>query len=186
MSHQQGHPEYDHGSAHDTLRWGDSHTFTGLASYFSDTSVPSLFSRQMIAAHWRWPLSWNLWVAIVPSFEAETTGIITITLQTTIGIGQAIATFPIVYTLSPTSGVYLPITDQKLIPAQDLQIIAQLDATEATKGVNDNLTIGVFVAPQTEPHAMTHLLDKMVHGERPEEVQWMPPGFNEAPMGYRR
>jgi hypothetical protein len=182
--HQRGHPSLDHGSAHDTLRWGDSHTFNNLQDLSGESS--ELLSKQQIAAHWRWPLSWNLWVAIIPQFEASETASFVIELQTTIGVGQAVATFPLRYTLSPTAGVYLPITDQKFLPGQDIQIITNVFNSTNTTGVNDNLTVALFIAPQTEPHAFTKMMDRLVHHESPDEVQWMPPGFYEAGMGYRR
>jgi hypothetical protein len=185
--HQRGHPSLGHGSAHDTLRWGDSQTLEGLETLAGGES-DQVISKQMVAAHWRWPLSWNLWVAFVPIFDSTETATFTATLNVTIGVGQAIMTFPISYALAPTAGVYVPVFDQKLVPAQDLQIRVEVTGKAALTNPTgtDSLTVGLFVAPQTEPHAFTMLMDRIVSGERPDNVPWMQEGFTEAPMGYRR
>jgi len=180
MNEHGAHPSLEHGSAHDTLRWGETLTLP-IPPGLSVEGPPISFNRQLIAAHWRWPLSWNCLVLITPQFNADETADLTLYLNATVGVGQAIATTVYEFDISSP---YAPQQIPLVIPAQDLQITASVSLGFLSKEP-ESLQLACFVAPVTEPHAMTHLLDKL-RGEREEAVHWMPPGFNEAAMGYRR
>jgi hypothetical protein len=165
-------------SAHDTLRWGDTQSIPVTAG-----EAPSSQTRQLLQLHWRWPLSWTVLLVMVPQFGPAENQTFLVTWQVTIGIGQAIQTFPLLYTFAPSGGVYAPQTPTLTIPAENLQMIATL-TTVAGGAANDTdyMLVGAFGAPVTEPHAMTSLRDGLPHdGER---VDWMPEGFHPERLRY--
>jgi len=187
-----GRPSLDHGSAHDTLRWGETQTlvvpvgFNGDVSPVPEGTTPPLVTKQMLAAHWRWPLSWVVTLIMQPAFNADETNTFYVQWQFTVGVGQAICTFYYLYTFAPTGGLYTAQNVQLFTPAQDLQVNAALACPSgAVSSKPESFNLAAFSAPVTEPHAMTHLLDK-ARGHAEEHVPWMPPGFNETDMGYRR
>ena len=175
-------------SAQDTLRWGDSKTFANL----STTENVNLSSKQLVAAHWRWPLTWKLMVAVVPAMVAAETAIFTLAIRVTVGSGQGTTTvkLPLIF-VAPSAGPGSAYLDQTFffdIPAQDIQVEALLTGTANQPG--DSVTVGVYVAPVTEAHAMTHMLDGFAKDERfgrgEREGGWMPPGFHPEPLQYGR
>ena len=194
--------------AQDTLRWGGRTSLVwGPASPAGGNSNANMqnalnlangnLGRQLVNAHWRWPLAWQTLVVMQPQFAADETGAVVVSIEWTIGSGDAQLTFSSSYTLAPTpvSGVYASIIDPTIfIPACDImvQVKSLVAAPGDGKGPNtatvDSLDIGVFVAPQTEPHATLHLLehwDKYLDSGNREDG-WMPPGFNPEPLGYTR
>jgi hypothetical protein len=119
-------------------------------------------------------------------FDGTESATFTVQLQITLGCGQAMAQFSIPYTLAPTSGVYLPVYDQKFLPAQDIQVGVSVQGTaNATSPGKDTLLVGLFVAPQTEPHAMTMVLDKLDADDERRD-RWMREGFNPEHLQYGR
>lgn len=171
-----------HGTTHGTLRWGDVQEVVGLEATFSDAArtFPTV---QLNQAHWEWPLTWCWWLALVPNMAKAETGTFKVRVDVTLGVGQAQATFPLFYALAPTGGIYLPVTDQRFFPAQDLQLRAIVSGA-ASQNAPDGVTISSFLAPQTEPHAMTHMLDH-VEGKGGDQVEWMQSPFQEQPLRYR-
>lgn len=169
-------------TAHDTLRWGDVESFRMRSGENLNVT-----SKQLLQAHWRWPLTWTVQFIALPSIDlVNETSTFTLTFRVTVGVGQAQITYPLVYTFAPPT--FAQVVDQKFIPAQDLQIIATLTGTVAALVKEESMVVATFAAPMTEPHAMTHLLDH--HEGAADRLQkaehWMPPGFNEERLAYRR
>jgi hypothetical protein len=174
----------DHGSALDTLRWGDVQQVVGLEATFSDATA--IFKTvQLNQAHWRWPLSWVWRLALTPQMPAVETGTFKVEIQVTLGVGQAQTTFSLFYSITKTGSVYLPVTDSQLFPAQDIQMRAVVTGAASQATVTDAIIIGSFLAPQTEPHAMTEMLERM-QGKAPDQVEWMGEGFHPQALHYRR
>jgi hypothetical protein len=140
---------------------------------------------QLNQAHWRWPLSWVWRLALTPQMPAVETGTFQVEIQVTIGVGQAQSTFSLFYAITKTGSVYLPVTDSQLFPAQDIQMRAVVTGAATQANVTDAIIIGSFLAPQTEPHAMTEILARL-EGEPKDQVEWMPEGFHPQALHYRR
>jgi hypothetical protein len=176
----------DEGSALDTLRWGDAEALLGLEK-LSGIESDGVVSKQLVQAHWKWPLSWAYWAMFIPSFDSTESATFTAEVNLTIGVGQGQATTKIRYAIAPTGAVYFPVNDQKLIPGQDLQIRVNVTGKAALSNPNgqDILLVGVFVAPQTEPHAMREILETM-RGQGEDQVEWMREGFHPQGLHYRR
>jgi hypothetical protein len=171
-------------TALDTLRWGDTGDFVIPGT--GPETTPRV-SKQLVQASWRWPLTWAVQFNMVPNFSATETATFVATFLVTVGVGQATFTYPQVYTFAPAAGVYSPIRDQQLIPAENLQIILTSLTGVKTTTTQENFAFAVFAAPMTEPHAMTELLEEVRGGRaRPRENGWMPEGFNPEPLEYRR
>jgi hypothetical protein len=200
------------GRAQDALRWGGRTAVAwGPHSPVGGNTGPQLqqavnlakgqLGNQLVNAHWRWPLTWQTLVCIVPQFSPDEVGAMVVRLDWTLGSGDAQNTFQTFYTVSldPTTGLYTSVIDtETILPGADVQVVlgALLPVAEAsglpalTTTSVDVLDIGVFVAPQTEAHALLLLLEGFSKDERfgagEREGGWMPPGFNEEPLGYRR
>jgi hypothetical protein len=162
-------------SAHDTLRWGDSE------SLFIPSSTPLITksTKQLVGAHWRWPLLWKLCVVVVPQVPPGETQPFTVSLVVSLGSGSSVTTFTLpAFVVGPPYAQPPPAFFD--LPAQDLQIIATM-----TSGPDTGVTaqIGAYVAPVTESHAGLLLLDYL--GAKNFEARGpnmqMGPGFVEAP-----
>jgi hypothetical protein len=176
----------DHGSSLDTLRWGDVETVI----VGSTGELLSASTKQLVQAHWRWPLSWTVQFSFVANFgttaPAETVTFL-FDVEFTVGVGQGKMTWVTTYTMVPSApNVYPNLSPQVTIPAQDLQIRVRVRSSANPTGVaGENFLVGCMVAPVTEPHAMTEAL-RVLEGEPRDEVEWMGPGFTPQPLHYRR
>lgn len=155
-------------TAHDTMRWGDVETIPGLER-LGLAEFPVLVSKQLAQAHWRWPLSWNVWLVLLPAFDAAEAGTFEVTFRVTLGVGQAQVEAPIPFTLTAP---YAPIIDQRFIPGENLQFRASVKATVGPTSAPDAITLAVFCAPETEPHAMTEMLEA-ARGDPAKVTEWM-------------
>jgi|SRR5580692_1095485 hypothetical protein len=193
-------------SAHDTLRWGDSATILNLTSLNNESisSAPTvLVSKQLVAAHWKWPLVWVAQFVVLPNLKGETVTF-NIALSLQVGVGQAMATLVRNYQLAPpyntlTQGIALTpnpgdLSDQWSIPAQDIQAQVQVTTegnTPLSGDPGETLTVSMFVAPMTEPHAGFHMYERVVEHKNPDEVRWLGEGLPHQPftperLKYRR
>jgi hypothetical protein len=177
----------DHGSSLDTLRWGDAETLLGLET-LAGVETTFISSKQLAQAHWRWPLSWSFWAMFVPMFDSTERSTFTVITSVTLGVGQAQLTTEIRTDLPhDAANLYHPVNLAETFPGQDIQVRCRVTG-QATltnpNGVN-SLAIGVFLAPQTEPHAMTEILARL-EGEPKEQVEWMREGFTPQELHYRR
>lgn len=204
--HRGGFPTQGH--AADTLRWGSRNNIAIVDPGGNSATLPTLYGqavaiaqaaqgKQLVNAHWPWPLSWQTAVIINPQMAPDETGSVIVGVEFTIGSGDGNATWIATYTVSPP---YNPIFDpyQGPIPAADVLVrVAYLAQVTETSGLTnllsvntDNLEVGVFAAPVTEAHALRHLLEGFSKDERfgagEREGGWMPPGFHPEPLGYRR
>lgn len=175
-------------SAQDTLRWGDTlvQPFSGGA----DLSAGGQGTKQVVSARWRYPISWKLMCMATIQPPAGETATFNVRPLVVVGSGQGqmqIRLPPLV--LAPPYGDVVAFFT---IPAQDLQVRFLLEGvSDAVAGNQGNIQVGAYVAPITEPHAMTHLADGFMRDERfAQEARqggWMQPaGFVEEPLGYRR
>jgi hypothetical protein len=180
------------GSAHDTLRWGDTRALTTLTELnASEGHLTTLESGQLTNAHWRWPLVWQCQLIITPNLPAQVeleTFEFALVIQ--IGVGQAVDTLVKNYTMAPAAitGQYSPVTDSFQLPAQDIQaqiIVSVLGGSQPTGPTNESIQCSFFVAPLTEPHAMTHMLNHMTKHDVDPGPEWMSEGFHEQPLRYR-
>jgi hypothetical protein len=173
--------------AHTTLRWGGSQTFAINPVPGEPDVVVNYPSKQLVALQWRWPVSWNVFTAIVPMFDPSEGATFTMSLEYVLGVGQGIDSFTRNFTIAPTAGVYpVSVTDQIFLPAQDIQITAVLSGKQQT-AQPEMCKVAVWGAPQTEVHALLELL-QFLRGEGSDQrqPQWMPPGFHPEPVHYRR
>jgi len=171
----------------DTLRWGDAKqiVFAGTGG----RQLPLGATFQLVAARWRWPLLWGVRIVIVPALDAGETGTFVVDVQVTLGSGQNSMTAHFTYTIAPTAGVYpICVNDFLEIPASDIQVTATINGNPSVAGtVNESLQVGVFVAPQTEPHATTRMYEAMVE-QAPEAKRFMDGqiGFQDEALRYQR
>lgn len=150
------------GEALDTLRWGDNIPIAleGSAALVGVSSGKS--NQQVAKAQWRWPLTWGLRIVATVVGADPLSPAFDVTYEVTIGSGQnsSTATFG-PYTITPTAvGVYPTVTDFIQLPAQDVQVTATVVSDKALSvGIVSTVYAGAYLAPITEPHAMTELLD---------------------------
>jgi hypothetical protein len=181
MSVERNHQQ----SAQDTLRWGDVEAVTFTAF----PSATDQLTKQLISARWRWPMTWKLAAAIRVNAPPGAANPITIAVETTLGSGQAQQTVflsPLIVIPAPYLDVYMTFD----VPAQDIQCRARVMFAGEEIAGSFAVQIGLFTAPITEAHAMTHVADGLSKDERFENEArqggWMPPGFNPEPLGYHR
>jgi len=198
-------------SSQDTVRWGDRLTVTWDANGKSNAGLATALGKalgrqgkQLVNAHWRWPLNWQLALVLVPQFDPAETGIVRVAYQVSFGSGNSII-LPFVESIQGTgtaaSNATLSLLDTSvLLPAQDIQVTVTGLTTDVDSGhplqSGGGLQIGAFVAPQTEPHAMLEALACLCRlegssgGVDQRHGDWMeggiPPGFHPEPLGYKR
>lgn len=162
------------GEALDTLRWGDNIPvqLTGTAAL---VGISSGSSRQIAKAQWRWPLLWG--VRFIVSVQSADAGqpAFTVSFQVTIGSGQNSSTCEFDLTSTPTAvGAYPLVTDFEQLPACDVQVTASVKSSVALAvGVTSTIYVGAYLAPTTEPHAMTEMLDHVRGDAEARGVRWM-------------
>jgi hypothetical protein len=168
-------------TVHDTLRWGDVET---LVIHAAVGEIPTLTSKQLASAHWRWPLTWTVLLPMTAMLEPAETADVIVTIEYTVGVGQAMVTYTEDFTITHASG-YAPLSPQRFIPAQDIQIRAFVTTSKTPTGLADeSVQVGCMIAPMTEPHAMTELLEHEV-GIAQKEVEWMQnQPFTAEPLEY--
>lgn len=169
----------------DTLRWGDNIPvqLKGVAAF---VGISSSSSRQQIAkAQWRWPLLWG--IRFIVSVQSQDGGspAFTVKYQVTIGSGQNSSTCEFDLTSTPTAvGVYPLVTDFEQLPACDVQVTAVVSSSVALAvGVTSTIYCGAYLAPTTEPHAMTEMLDHMRGDAENRGVRWMTEHHGSDPSG---
>jgi hypothetical protein len=180
----------------DTLRWGDTQTLAFSTVGAAFPTGPQA-TKQLVHAHWRRPLTWKLLVNIQPSLPAVEAGTFQLIMRLTVGCGGGMQTIPIVFASAPVAGVYAPILQFFDIPAQDMQIAFDVNLAPATDDTLPHAWLfGAFVAPFTEPAGSTDtaaLLGQMLQQQpsradpdNQELPRWMPPGFDDGELRYRR
>jgi hypothetical protein len=152
----------------DTLRWGER----ALARFTPTGNVITQQTSQLVRARWRRPVTWQVQVYIEPLTgftPAVETATFTIKFVTTVGVGQATTDIASLYSLAPGGGgIYLPIRDNGLIPGQHLQIVAVVSGL-ATNNAEHLLALSAFVAPVTDPAAMSELLELLAREREPAQ-----------------
>jgi hypothetical protein len=171
-------------------------------------------TNQLIAAHWKYPITWNVILVGAPQMDPTETGALLISWDIVIGAGQSqtrifpFALGPLSIFPGPTptglvsegmwwagpSGdpfvglpLYQPLIATFQIPAQDIQITAHPSNGFLSAPANtDSVTVGAYVAPITEPHALQLMQDIMGEHQGDRKGGWMGPGFTPEPLGYRR
>jgi hypothetical protein len=184
--------------AQDTLRWGGMFSVAipvGPSQATLDQAVREAAAhsgKQLVNAHWRWPLAWRVALLVTPQ---QITGDVNVQFEIIVGSGDAQQR--ILRTVTVSNGSIDTAVDNALaLPACDLLIRAVTITTEGEGGHPiagpGYVEIGAFVAPETEPHAMLHMLEclgKMcggAEGAGHRDGGWMPPGFTPEGLGYGR
>lgn len=173
----------------DTLRWGDSQQLIipgGAGGRFAAIQT----SKQLIAAHWRWPCVWALRVIIRPQLDEHETATIFCAVDVIVGSGQSQATARFLYNVALVAGAYAPINDLQLIPACDIQATVLILGSQALVGTaEESIAFGLFVAPHSEPHAITRYYEKTIEEHGGESRRWMDAnpaqGFQDEPLHYK-
>lgn len=170
-----------------SIRWGDAENLEFVVPALALTPIVAPTKSQLVAAHWNWPLTWTVGVVLIPQFAATETATFSVDLLVTMGVGASVATFPVTYTLAPVAGAYLPVFDQKFFPSQDLQMKAQIRGVPTgPAGATENLFVGLFAAPLTEPHAMTRVLETLTGTPEGNPQRFMEGiGHHEQPPYYQ-
>jgi hypothetical protein len=180
----------------DTLRWGDTQTlsFATVGAAFPTGPQPT---KQLVHAHWRRPLTWKLLVNIQPSLPAVEAGTFHLIMRLTVGCGGGMQTIPFDFVSAPVAGVYAPVLQFFDIPAQDIQIVFDVNLAPATDDtLPHSWLFGAFVAPFTEPSGsadtaalLTHAIGQSASRADPDSrdmSRWIPPGFEDGELRYRR
>jgi hypothetical protein len=184
----------DQHRSQDNLRWGDVKTiptFTG-ANIARAIVASQSQGRQLVTAHWKWPMTWQCLFVVVPQFGPTETGEVDVDYNVTVGCGGGMITFQrrVVIPNSAISVYPTVIDDTLVLPAQDIQIDLALLSTPDSRSFTGPgaLVVGAFVAPVTESHALAHMLDCMCTDQENRKAGegWMPPGFTPTPLGYGR
>jgi hypothetical protein len=180
--------------ARDTLRWGDQFAF----SFNPTVLITPTQSSQLIAAHWDYPLTWNVMFVAAPVLNADETGALHLQFKVVVGVGQSQTSF--IYPFSTIAGAalgaegfnftgppYNTIMSLQQIPAQDLQVTSLLSVSGLTSvGHSEQLVVGVYAAPIIESHTMRDLAERLAPGQGERQGGWMPEGFHPEQLGYRR
>lgn len=168
----------------DTVRWGDRTEITwnnGTVTTLANAGQRSA-TKQLVNAHWHWPLSWQLNIILVPQFAADETASYLVAMRVQLGSGSGLTSFRLFETIAPTaSGAYLDLFDDKpVFAARDVQIAFDSITLLGEGGITaalDVLEIGAYVAPVTEPHAtfgaLEHLERLNPQYQSPEMERWM-------------
>jgi hypothetical protein len=171
------------GAALDTLRWGDSIPIVLVGAGAKGNVSSGL--RQIVKAQWRWPLLWAFRPVISVQSTDPTAPQFVVTYTVTIGSGQNSSDIPFEYTMIPSFGVYPTTTDFIELPASDIQIVASVfNNNLLTLGQQSVINVGAYLAPVTEPHAMTELLEHVqTDGADHPGVRWMTEHHGSNPSG---
>jgi hypothetical protein len=103
---------------------------------------------------------------------------------------------PLGTTVFTLAGGYQPVTLFFEVPAQDVQVFARVDVTNAVSTQGMSFLFGAYIAPLTEPAGYTEIRElirqAMNNAERPSSdsdsqglPHWMPPGFDDGELRYR-
>jgi hypothetical protein len=151
----------------DTLRWGDRFPL----KFNSLIASNQIATAQLVRSRWRRPVTWQVQVYIDPvqgfNAPAPEAGTFTIRFISTVGVGQATTDIVSTYTLAPVAGVYSPIRDNGLIPAQHLNINAQVTGGSTNPGEHV-LYLSAYVAPVTDPSAMAEMYELLARQAQQE------------------
>lgn len=176
----------------DTIRWGDRTDLTWKDNASLLTAASKSTTRQLVNAHWRWPISWQTQFILVPQIAPGTTATFLFAFAVKSGAGSAQVNYHIYETLAPTgAGPYLDLTDTtNILPARDIQISLESIIVLGEGGIAGPCTceVGVMVAPVTEPHATLltmELLERLNPQYQPggQQERWMN-GFHPEALYY--
>lgn len=162
------------------LRWGDVQSIQ-TSGVSGENSVT--LTKQLVAANWPVPMSWNVLLFAQPFVDPTDTGSWKVNWLFSLGCGQSASTSVALFTMGPflTAANGTVAQQQQLVPSSNLQITAQAIANFSTARTN-TIYLGAFVAPNNaEPLAEREFLRAM-RGEPSKhdaagEMRWMPMGF---------
>lgn len=168
----------------DSIRWGDAENVSFVVPAIALTPIVAPTKSQLVHAVWHWPLTWTVAIVVIPQFISTEGATFTLSIEVTIGVGASVASFTIPIDLAPP---YAPVFLQQFFPSQDLQMKATLRGTPTgTAGATENLFVGLFAAPMTEPHAMTQMLESLTGAPTGNPQRSMEGiGIHEAPPYYQ-
>jgi hypothetical protein len=183
----------------DTVRWGDQQTLLFTPNLAGPAALIGVTAtKQLVNAHWRRPCTWKLLVSIqpfMPSIEAST---FHPQMNLFVGCGGANVTIPVAFTVAPAAGVYSPILQFFDLPAQDIQVNFQVSMAGASDDTFPHSWLfAALAAPFTEPDGYTmtseyikqlipSLDSRAVDPANRQLPHWMPPGYEDGELRYRR
>ncbi len=167
-----------------TLRWGGQET---IVIRNTETTAVRNAKSQLAQLTWEVPLSWVVMLVMNPSFDPAETHTFTAVWTVTFGVGQATVTGGFTYTFAPNAGVYTPVTDQRFLAGQDIQISFSLLGT-VTPGITsqESFNVGCIAAPNNADVIGEYQRWREQNEPNPEK-KWMPGNqFTEEPLSYSR
>jgi hypothetical protein len=175
-----------------TLRWGDVQAFSTQGFSGAQLSTSLTQTKQLVAAVWEVPLSWNVILVAQPSINAGDNGTFSVSWLFTLGAGQTTMGEIPLFTMGPFTKTATALTQQQqLVPSQSLQIRGQISVVGAS-AVTSTITLGAFVAPNnTEPFAERNFERTLMRAltgvdEQSGSMRFMPMGFHyEDPLHYK-
>ena len=175
------------------LRWGDVQNIQFNATVAQENTNVPIITKQLVAANWPVPMSWNVLLFALPFVDPSDGGNWKVNWLFSLGCGQAASSSIPLFTMGPFATAQNGIVQQQqqLVPSSNLQIQAQAIGNFQSSKTN-TLYVGAFVAPNNaEPLAEQEFI-KAMKGEpsaydKSGEMRWMPMGFwgDQDPLSYK-
>lgn len=166
-----------------TLRWGDVQNIVLTPTVAQEGTNVLPVTRQLVAANWPVPMSWNVLIFAVPNINLLDNGTWNVNWLFSLGAGQSASTSVPLFTMGPFTNAQNGkcTQQQQLVPSSNLQIQAQVIGNFGTTNP-ESIYVGAFVAPNNaEPFGDKELMRMMTGEADPSQekpwMRWMPMGF---------
>jgi|HubBroStandDraft_3_1064219.scaffolds.fasta_scaffold00119_14 hypothetical protein len=187
----------------DTMRWGDTQAIELSAGIIDpESGTQSATSSQMLNAKWQRPITWRLMVSVAPQVAGvDTASVLTVTVGLFVGVGQANQVVPLdTFEFSATPPLSFDgITRFYDIPAETMQLQFVAFANPPVASDGTVVTVTAMAAPVTDPRGIVDIRELLRelhamalpsrHSDPTDgdgQPRWMPPGFDDGVMRYRR
>jgi hypothetical protein len=183
----------------DTMRWGDTQTLDlSTAVVNADLDASLIVSSQMMNAKWQRPITWRLMISVAPQVGALDEGVvISVQVNLFVGVGQANQIVPLAsLTFNPP---YAGVTQFYDVPAETMQCQFEVITTPPAVTLGTAVTVTAMAAPVTDPRGIVDvrelLREHLAKGlpsrssdptDGDGQPRWMPPGFDDGVMRYRK
>src|SRR5580693_9367395 len=173
----------------DTMRWGDTQAIEFSAGINDpESGTQSATSSQMLNAKWQRPITWRLMVSVAPQVAGvDTASVLTVTVGLFVGVGQANQVVPLdTFEFSAT-------------PPLSFDGITRFYANPPVASDGTVVTVTAMAAPVTDPRGIVDIRELLRelhamalpsrHSDPTDgdgQPRWMPPGFDDGVMRYRR
>jgi hypothetical protein len=184
----------------DTMRWGDTQSLPLVnAQVDPETGGAIIASSQMLNAKWQRPITWRLMVSVNPLIAAvDDASTLTVVVTLFVGVGQANQQVPLAV-LSFGPGTYVGETQFFDVPAETMQLQFTVLADPGVVSDGSVVVVTAMAAPVTDPRAIADVRELLreIHSlalpsrhndptDGDNQPRWMPPGFDDGVMRYRR